>query len=504
WQRSEDGATLTLTLKSDLAWSDGTPITAYDVFFSYLVTHDDDVQSRFASVLNAEVTAAAPLDAQTITFRFSSATCDALTVVNIPIIPAHAYEGDFAERAAAVFDDTNDVVAAYTTWQATYPDLSYRYVGSVTESLQPSITYGDFAPDPGYVVDAGALRLTASIDTVQTDAFQVLAIGDSNTVVDNFINGDLNFLAQPPVNRRADLRAVPGVQFYQLPGAQFDYLGFNTADPDPRHVRGYDDPEGQGHHPIFGDPRVVQALRLAIDVDALIQVAVQGDGTRVAVNQAPTSWAYDATLPLSPYDPDEARRQLEAAGWRAVAGSSTRRCVDCLYGTEGDPLRFSLLVDESSGRQAINATLIEQQLGAIGIEVQTRSVSNTVELNDELRLQRFDAFLTTYDGGYPYAPDVSAWFTQSEDVPELGANVTSYVNPDLEALLTEARTLPGCSRQARSALYQQAAQALSEDVPYIWLYAPDEVYVASGNVRGFAPYPSAALWNITAWSVTGR
>src|SRR5690606_14999231 len=91
-----EGNAVTYKLRKDKFWSDGTPITAHDVFFSYWFSNYN-YDGRYWSLLNDHISAAAPIDKHTIQFSFNDATCDALLRTNFPVIPAHAYDVHFAE-----------------------------------------------------------------------------------------------------------------------------------------------------------------------------------------------------------------------------------------------------------------------------------------------------------------------------------------------------------------------------------------------------------------------
>ena len=121
-----------------------------------------------------------------------------------------------------------------------------------------------------------------------------------------------------------DIRAAPGVKAVSFPSNLWSFIGLNVADPD-HPPPGLDDDGNlfdQGHHPIFGDGRVRRALQRAIDVQAIIQGAVNGEGTQMASILIPTSWAADPDLAPVPYDPALAAQMLDEAGWRLARTAS--------------------------------------------------------------------------------------------------------------------------------------------------------------------------------------
>ena len=81
-----------------------------------------------------------------------------------------------------------------------------------------------------------------------------------------------------------------------------------------------------------------------------------------------------------------------------------------------------------------------------------------------------------------------------------GDNYGSYTNSDVEKLMNQALTLPGCDGNARADIYRNIQGILQDDQPYIWLYATQDMLVTQGII-GAAPYPNRPFWNIQDWIV---
>lgn len=93
WDISEDGLTYTFHLRPDAVWSDGTPVTAQDVVFTFDAINNDAVASPrrgdFASVASWAV-----VDDQTVEVTMSALDCTILANIGTGIIPAHVYGSD--------------------------------------------------------------------------------------------------------------------------------------------------------------------------------------------------------------------------------------------------------------------------------------------------------------------------------------------------------------------------------------------------------------------------
>ncbi len=480
WEISDDGLTYTLHLRDELTWSDGAAITAYDVLYSYLALASDEVQTN--SGVHPAVVSAVVEDDFTIVFRLENPDCTVLDSLYFPVIPSYVFEPDFADTA----DDR-----PLEAWQTEH---DFSVLVNHSFDYEPSVTAGVYRLDE--------VRPTEFIRLVHgAQGFDFVDVPDPDTQVDWFLSGDLNFIFNPPYERRQDIRAASDVQVAEYPSTLWYYIGFNLADPfEPRSTV---DEDGnlldQGQHPLFGDVRVRRAIQMAIDVQTLIEASVYGAGTVIPADQPPGSWAYNPTLLPIPYDPVGAEQLLDEAGWRDWNRDGVRECRGCTSANEGTPLSFGLLYNGDSLRYLAMSRVIEQQLRPLGIDVFAQPTDGSAF--NQATFQGFDAYLSGWRESYPIDPDHSELFTREGDVVGEGFNAISYYNPVVEDLFAEARTVPACDPAARAEIYREIQTVLQEDQPYAWLFTPHDMVAARGSITGFDPYPNAPLWNIRDWSV---
>jgi len=276
WETSDQG--VTIHLRDDLVWSDGTPITAYDVFFSFLAYRYNSLLSQD---MNRQIAAAAPLDTATIVFIYRDMTCDALNVLNFNILPAHAIFDNFQETAAAVFSEGLSA-ESWTAWN--------------TVQRQQFDLYGledhPFFYEP--VISAGAFRFHsrqygAYVRLVSTDGLQGLELigaADEDTRIDMFMRGEIDLVYAFDYTRVHDLQANTDVQLFSSPMNVWLGVSFNFADPRHPHPAFDDDgnPLEQGQHPIFNDWTVRRALQLATNIPVLMEAFVEGNGALMPAN----------------------------------------------------------------------------------------------------------------------------------------------------------------------------------------------------------------------------
>lgn len=506
-----------IPLRQDRMWSDGEPVTAYDVLFS-LLAFRESAQNPYYPALS-EIAGVRVIDTYTLALRYAATepeiaelppnvsplarTCDDLPRSNVYILPSHHIVPGFRQFV----DDSppeGDSPSLEDWWKAYHR----------AELTPPSVI-------PDEPVTSG-VYMWAGLNSDQIAQF-IPADGSGPAVeripnpsggfsgIDSLIAGDVNVLVDIPVEQRAALRELADVstrnfQTAELPGHESLVILLNLADP-RRPLPGFHPETGeaidQGQHPIFGDITVRRALQLAIDQNEIVEGVFQQSAVPLSGLMPPASWAYDPLLPPFETNLVEANRLLDEAGWLDRNGDGVRECVRCQTAPPGMQLSFTLASPYLVTHYNTVSQII-QQWRRIGVLASDIGGNETALLG-----QTFDAYLLPV-GGQPYEnadPDPSLMLTPAGDVlnPEytpLVWNFGSYNNTEVTRLVAQARTLPGCDLASRAEIYHQVERLLLEDLPFLYVAAPDEFYAATPNVLGFAPHTGDPLWNIESWVVS--
>jgi peptide/nickel transport system substrate-binding protein len=483
WTISDDGKVYTFTLRQDAVWSDGVPITATDVKFSFdAIASGQTGSSYWDWILYIPfsqpygVREIVVVDGYTFQAVFDQANCGGLAYGGrFPVVPAHAfgYDGspdfDFSVMVGHEFDTNPSVV---------YGPFQLDYVAYGKEiALKPVPTWAD-----GPVIPTGV---------VFRDTF------DTQDEAERFLAGELDYVGlEFGEEVMAAIRAAPDVTAVTFPGNRWNYIAFNVADPgNPQPGLDADgNPIDQGHHPIFGDVRVRRAMQLATDVPPIIQAAAFGEATQMASNLLPTSWAADPDLAPVPYDPVLAAQMLDEAGW-PLGPNGIRVCQGCKYALDGTPFVFELVTVEGNTQADTIRAIVREQWGDLGIEVDAQSYPLFPTMIDNQ--QTFDAYSMGWVNPFPDDPDqLQILGGPNDDIQEANHDGSSYANPEFVRLSQQALTLPGCDPTARAEIYHQIEKLLQEDPPYVWLFARNQLYAAHNDVMGFDPQPNMPLWNI--------
>lgn len=488
WEISEDGLTYTFHLRDDFVWSDGTPVTSADVLYVWNAIQDEGLEANGNLVQTKDViTNVEAPDPQTVVFTFNTPNCSALTAASkyIPV-PAHVFEELFGS--------------------------DYALMNDSDYNLNPNVTSGIFSFQnfrPGEQV-----TIVANQDypdgPVYPEGFIQKVVTDQTVQVEQFLAGELTRMGVPSA-RQAELQELVDAGTYQgfnSLRANYRFVAFNLADPEnPQNGLDEDgNPIDQGHHPIFGDVRVRQALNYAIDFEALNQGAFNGFGIQGATHSRPDSWAHPQELEPYPFDQEQAIALLEDAGWTDEDGDGIRECNGCLYAEEGAPLAFEFITNAGNTSQEAMGTILQDQWGEVGFDVNFQPIDFNV-LVETFQAQTFDAVSIFWGFDFPADPDseFSGVFAPEADVLGAGFNATSYSNPRVNEIVEEARALPGCDQEARSELYQEAYRILHEESPWIWIGGAQTLRVAQNNVANWNPLDTASpleFHNVQEWQIS--
>jgi peptide/nickel transport system substrate-binding protein len=326
--------------------------------------------------------------------------------------------------------------------------------------------------------------------------------------VEQFLAGEVNLLDSAPAERFAELRersAAGEFQYTEFVDDGLTFMGLNQADPtNPQDGLDADgNAIDQGHHPLFGDVRVRQAIAHGINLDDIINGAAFGEAVPVAAFGSPALWGYDNSLQPFEYDPERALELLAEAGFVDHDNDPATPLVaneDALYAEPGTEFRFTLRTNAGNLAREASGTIIQDQLGQIGIVVEFEAIDFGA-LVQELLAQEFDAIIIGFTNLAPDA-DGRDVYNPSNDTVGAGFNFVSYNNPEVTRLYNEAASLPGCNAEERAALTFQAQAILREELAWTPLFAPLSMRAASNSVENWQVFPEFEFWNFSDLAIS--
>jgi len=287
-----------------------------------------------------------------------------------------------------------------------------------------------------------SLRLRRLRDNVQ---IEFVAVADPTVRVLKLLRGEIDMLQNdlPPEMVRY-LEQDDRVTVSKRAGSNFAYLGFNLEDA------------------LSGRLAVRKAIAYALDRQAIITY-VLGNAARPANALLPeTHWAGNPDLKGYEYDPRQARKLLQQAGY------GPDKPVNLTYKTSSDPFRLRL------------ATIIQQQLADVGIHVDLRSYDWGTFYGD-IKAGRFQMYSLMWVG--IKLPDIFRYVFHSSAIPPNGANRGRYSDATVDHLIEEAESRTTLAAQADD--YRRLQAYLLQQLPYVPLWYEDHVFIARKAISGY-------------------
>ena len=498
WSYDETGTVLTVNLRQDIAWNDGTPITSADYMWAVEATRSGLIDSPRAGIFQTMadgtpaggkiVSVEAP-DDFTVVVTFAEADCISFSDVNdVTPVPAHIFSQLYDEDLSAMMDDPRRIP---TVSFGPFKDIEFaagERVSLLADQAYPDSTLGYVSP--------------SELVTLQ--------VADENVATERFIGGEFSILAVPSP-RQNDFRTDPELlEFprYEFTGNGFIFFGMNLANPDNPQP-GIDEDGNvipQEPHPVLGDKLVRHAISHAVDMDALIEGIRDGNGVKVATHTIPTSWAFNPDLQYE-YNPELAMEKLTQAGWidHDDDPNTPRICEDCLFAREvdaefnGSELTVDLHVPAGSDIGEQMGVFFQAEMNKVGFNASFEAIDWASAFQPELFGQTFDMNMLGWGMGLPIDPDISPFYYPEVDVPGSGFNFVSYYNAELIELNDQARVVPGCATEDRAALYTRVQEILFEDMPYFYMYVSESMTAIQPGIVNWNPTPFSRVYSIDAW-----
>lgn len=450
WEFGPDSTTLTYTLRPDAVWSDGRPITAEDVVFTYELVRRAEIGSPFIDFWE-NLDSVAAEDARRVTFHFRRRYPGMLFHTGIGIIPAHVFAPASGDRASLTG----------------HPAL--RSPGGGTLVVSGPFQVAEWRRGERLVLVANPRAFTPG-PRVDRVIFRV--IPDEATRLLELQNGALDAVHPAPLVRAKELSADPRFRVETVPGRYFDYIAW--------HAKGF---------PPFGDPEIRRALSLAIDRKAMLAgLGIERYATPAAGPYPPIFRDLaDPDVTADPYLPDSARAILAGKGWRDRDG-------DGVLDRGARPFRFTLLIDAANERRSSAAQILQAQYRAVGIDLRIRGIEFNTLLDLIFEARDYEAALLGWQ--VALQPDYVAEFFGD---PKNPYNVTGYSSAAVDSLIGLARA--AATETEGAPYWREAAGSIARDRPYAFLWFFDEVVALSERVRGARIDTYGVFQNLHEWTL---
>ncbi|HTI36626.1 MAG TPA: ABC transporter substrate-binding protein [Vicinamibacterales bacterium] len=464
WSVSPDGRTFTLSLRKGVTFSDGVPLSADDVLFSFAVVYDPKVASVLAASLevrNKPLRVTAP-DSETVVITLPAPFAPGLALLdNLPILPKHQLE---AAYAAGKFQDA---------WNVSTPPGSMAGLGPfVLTGYEPGQRL-TFTRNPHYWRrDASGIQLpyldSISMEIVASQDAELLRMQAGS--IDLMTQADLRPQDYASLKRLA--QGDGAVHLTELgPAVDANMLWFNLT-------RAAASRPGKS---FVQRAEFRQAISYAVDRDAIVSSVYLGAATPIdgPVTPGNRTW-YSDRAPKYPYDVARATALL------AAIGLVDRNGDGMLEDASGARVRFTILTQANHIRGRV-VTVLQEQLRQVGIAV------DIAALDPRSMFQRFAA--GDYDAMYygfqasslDPANNLDFWLS-SGSAHVWNAGQTQPATPwerQIDDLMQQQ--MAAASLTERQRLFADVQRVFGENLPAICFVAPNVAIATSARVGGAQP-----------------
>jgi peptide/nickel transport system substrate-binding protein len=469
WELLPDGRTYRLWLRSGVRFSDGTPLSADDVVFSFRAIYDRTVDSVLADSLQVR---GQPLvvgaeNASTVTIRFPAPFSAGLRILDgVPIYPRARLEpalkgGEF-RFAWGVSTAPNQIAGLG-------PFTLRRYEPGQRLTFDRNPYY--------WQADSKSARLEHVVLQVTADQeaeLLQLQTGDIDLTQSELRPSDVPALKRSSGGRR--LQIVDGGI-----GLDGDLFWVNLT-----AARAHDPRQGWLQHVDFR-----RAVAHAIDRRAFIDTVFLGEavGADSIVSPGNRQWHEAAGVPA--YDVAEAKRLLASLGLRARGADGT------LADAHGAAVRLTLVTQKGNTALERGASVIRESLARVGVAVDVVAME-VGALVDYIRRGDYDAayfrILTTDTDP---SLNLDFWLSSGDAHlwnPEQRSPSTPW-EAQIDQLMNEVST--SNDLRHRQQLFADAQRIMAREVPVLCFAFPRLSVAVSTRVSGAAPAPfrPPVLWN---------
>ena len=444
WDISDDGLTYTFHLRDDVKYSDGTPLTAEDVAFTFHVYLDPnyDGQADLSKAVikgadaykngNAEaIEGITVVNDHEITIEVEESRATTLGLLAISVLPKHYYGEGYSKG------NLSSLQSLHQKPLGSGPYVFDRYIPGQEVRVVANADYWKGAPKIKNLIFKSTTSETdiQMIQTGETDFEEGISVTRDNVEL---------------------LKSFGFVDMSLLPNNGYGYIAFNHALPK------------------FQDKRVRQALTYGLNREDIVYAVFQEYADVINVPQSKLSWSYPDESELNQYEfnLEKAKELLDEAGWEM--GSDGYRYKD------GEKF---VIYFAATSPNVVNDAIIPyatENYKELGIEF----IPEQLEFNAVVQKRQsgdFDMLFLAW--GLSNEPDPTNLFHTNGS-----QNDDSYSNAKADELMEAG--LKELDQEKRAEIYHELYKELNEDLPYIFMYQRYNMNTINARLQGFdiSPY----------------
>jgi peptide/nickel transport system substrate-binding protein len=425
-----DDTHLVFELRKNVLWHDGEKFTAKDVLFTYKTLISDKIASPYSSDFRF-VKSVKLLNDYKIEVEYKKPYFKALETWMMGVLPEHILK-----------NEKNLMNSSFNTHPiGTGPYVLKQLAYSKNIELAAFDDYFEGRP---------------KVDTI---SFHVIADPMTRFLMLQSLQLDLGSVEPFVYERQLKKEFFDKFNIFEKISLSYTYLGFNL-----RLKK-------------FQDPRVREALSLAIDRQELVDILFLGHAKVCSGPFLPGTLAFDPNIKAPTQNIKKAKALLNAAGYNT-----------------NHPFEFEIVTSNASSIRPYAAEILQHQLKKAGVIVKLRVMEWQAFLNMVVFPHKFDAVLLGW--GLSPTPDPYV-FWHSESDKKGGFNLVGYHNEKMDKMIEKSQAL--IDREKLGRLWREMFGMIVHDNPYLFLYIPNSITAVNKNIKHIEPALGGIWHNYIEW-----
>ena len=438
---------ITFTLRRDVKWHDGQPVTAEDVKFTFDMAKDPATGSLIGSAYLPQVKSAEVVDSYTVKFTFAQPHAQALEDFWWAPAPKHLLQNVSAQEMRNAPYNRQPVGSGpfkFSQWQA-----NQRLV------VERNAAFPE------------ALGGPANLERV---VFRI--IPEPSTMLTELTTGGVQVDVPLPPDQVKQVEGNSDMKVFAFPGKTVYYIGWNNK------------------RPPFNSANLRRALGMAVNRQEIIDALLFGQGTPASSTVPPWHPLFPKDAAAPKFDVAAAGQLLDQEGWRDSNNDGIRD-------KGGRPLRFTLMTSDNALNRSV-VEVLQSQFKKVGADAQIR-VLEFQTLLAQHKSRDFDAVFTSWVlDNFQMASAPAALFHSRLAATDQSTNRSAVNIPELDRLIDQAGGATN-DDQARG-IWRQMTDVLQRDQPVTFVYWLNETAAARSNMQNVVMDQRGELVSIAKWA----
>lgn len=462
---NSDSSKVLITLGEDIKWSDGEKVTTEDIVYSFDIYSDPKVQSRFYGIFNnLFLNQDLSIDLKK-TFRIID---DFQIEINFrPNVPATTFDFDVPVLPKHLFSKIKREELATS-------DIGFKPIGCGPYVLS------SWERNQSIQLVSNAKSTLVNSKTVKKLIFKV--IPDYNSRINQLRKGEIDITENIRPEDMSDLKSENNITTFARRGREYDYFGLSNVGTSTSNKT----QKTNGH---FGNKNIRKALSFALNRESVLKEYLLGNGELMTGPIAPIfKSSFNSELIPFQYNLSKAKELLLNEGWSDTDG-------DGVIEKDGKKFEFTLSIPSGNPLRNYCATIFQNNLKAVGIEVKINTLEPAVFFE-----KMFNKELDAWIAGWmvPIPLDLKPYWYSDTQIAQ--ANIYGYKNERIDWLLDNLEKKLSKKEHASSLLEFQ--KIIYDEQPALFLFWIDNIVGYNKRIKNMKINPLGAVQKCWTWEIS--